>query len=166
MPEGTVELRAVEPDDLPIFFEHQLDPEASKLAAFPSREERTFMKHWGRILNDPNVITRTILYDGQVAGNVVSSVYSEGRREVGYWLGRAFWGRGIATRALAAFLEHDRTRPLYAHVAGHNIASRRVLEKCGFRVVGPGDAVENIDGREIRLLMLKLPAPTEPDDRA
>ena len=161
MSEGTVELREVEPGDLPIFFDHQRDPEAARLAAFPSREERAFMKHWQRILDDPGVMTRAILYDGQVAGNIVSAVYAEGRREVGYWLGRAFWGKGIATRALAAFLEEERTRPLYAHVAGHNIASRRVLEKCGFQVVGPGDAVEDVDGTQIRLLMLKLPGDAE-----
>jgi hypothetical protein len=56
-------------------------------------------------------------------------------REVGYWLGREFWGQGIATQALALFLEEEPTRPLVAHVAKHNIGSRRVLEKCGFVVV-------------------------------
>jgi RimJ/RimL family protein N-acetyltransferase len=60
----------------------------------------------------------------------------EGEREVGYWLGREFWGRGIATEALSQFLGVVKTRPLFAHVAKHNHGSRRVLEKCGFKVIG------------------------------
>jgi RimJ/RimL family protein N-acetyltransferase len=52
---------------------------------------------------------------------------------VGYWLGRSYWGRGIATRALALFLPLVPARPLYAHVASHNTGSMRVLVKCGFR---------------------------------
>ncbi|RPJ44644.1 MAG: N-acetyltransferase, partial [Chloroflexi bacterium] len=62
----------------------------------------------------------------------------QGEREVGYWLGREFWGRGIATQALTAFLEQVTERPLFAHVAKHNLSSRRVLEKCAFAVVGEG----------------------------
>jgi len=56
----------------------------------------------------------------------------EGDREVGFWIGRAHWGNGYATAALRAFLDVDLHRPLHAHVADHNVGSRRVLEKCGF----------------------------------
>jgi Acetyltransferase (GNAT) domain len=41
-------------------------------------------------------------------------------------------GTGYATAALRAFLDVDLHRPLHAHVADHNVGSRRVLEKCGF----------------------------------
>jgi RimJ/RimL family protein N-acetyltransferase len=126
-----VVLREVSDDDLPTLFEHQRDPDATRMAAFPARGRDAFMAHWARITRDPSVRTRTVVYDGSVAGNVLSFVH-EGRREVGYWIGREFWGRGIATRALAAFLEVETTRPLYAGVARHNAGSLRVLEKCGF----------------------------------
>ncbi len=66
-----------------------------------------------------------------MAGHIVSWE-QDGRRNVGYWLGQRFWGRGIATVALSAFLEIEQTRPLYAHVARHNVGSLRVLEKCAF----------------------------------
>ncbi len=128
-------LRDVIESDLPIFFEQQHDPVANQMAAFPARDREAFMAHWTKILADETNILKTILFDGQVAGNIVSWQQS-GEREVGYLLGREYWGKGIATRALAAFLEHVKTRPLYAHVVKHNIASLRVLEKCGFTITG------------------------------
>jgi RimJ/RimL family protein N-acetyltransferase len=71
----------------------------------------------------------------------VVSWTQDGVREVGYWIGKAYWGKGIATAALAEFLAVEPTRPLYAHVARHNLGSVRVLEKCGFARVG-GDERE------------------------
>ena len=130
---GAVRLRAVTEDDLPIFFEHQRDPVANRMAAFPPRERDAFMTHWRSILRDASGIVRTIELDGVVAGNVVLFGF-EGRREVGYWIGREFWGRGVATRALSAFMQEVEERPIYAGVAETNVASIRVLEKCGFAV--------------------------------
>ena len=90
------------------------------------------MTHWReKVLGSPSVQKKTIVFEGRVAGNVVSWE-EKGRRFVGYWLGREFWGKGIATSALSEFLECESTRPLYASVAAHNTASIRVLEKCGF----------------------------------
>jgi RimJ/RimL family protein N-acetyltransferase len=139
---GGVLLRDVGEADLPVFFEHQLDPEATRIADFPSRDWEEFVAHWHKILGDESVIKQTILFEGEVAGNVVSFV-SSGEREVGYWIGREYWGKGVATRALAAFLDLERSRPLYAHVARHNAASIRVLENCGFRTMGeePGGLI-------------------------
>jgi RimJ/RimL family protein N-acetyltransferase len=131
-------LRGVSEDDLPIFFEHQRDPVANRMAAFPPRERDAFMTHWGSILRDASVIVRTIELDGDVAGNVVLFGF-EGRREVGYWIGREFWGRGVATRALSAFLHEVAERPIHAGVAETNVASIRVLEKCGFMAVETSD---------------------------
>jgi RimJ/RimL family protein N-acetyltransferase len=145
-------LRAVMESDLPVFFEHQRDPEANRMAAFAARDRDAFMAHWSKMPEeDQSVVRKTIVADGQVAGNVVSWEHS-GRVEVGYWIGREFWGRGIATRALNAFLREVTTRPLYAHVAAHNVASIRVLEKCGFTISDeepesldePGDGVAEV----------------------
>lgn len=137
MPDN-VFLRDVTEADLPIFFEQQLDPEATQMAAFPAREREAFMTHWrDNILGNEQGIKKAILWNGRVAGNIVSWQDSDtDDREVGYWLGKEFWGQGIASRALAEFLNYDKTRPLIAHVVSHNIASRRVLEKCGFTKSG------------------------------
>ena len=126
-----VALRDVTEDDLPIFFDHQSDPVANQMAGFPAREWEAFRTHWAKIMANPKLDKKTILFNGQVAGNIVG-FEMEGEREVGYWIGKTFWGKGIATSALAQFLRIVKDRPLFAHVVNHNIASRRVLEKCGF----------------------------------
>lgn len=137
----TIRLRDVITSDLPIFFEQQLDPVATQMAAFPARDREAFMAHWARIMADESNILKTILEGDRVTGNIVSWEH-DGRREVGYWLGREFWGKGIATRALSLFLERVTARPLYAHVIKHNRASIRVLQKCGFTLIGEeGDEV-------------------------
>ncbi|MGZ9221640.1 MAG: GNAT family N-acetyltransferase [Anaerolineales bacterium] len=148
-------IRDVTESDLPIFFEQQLDPDATEMAAFPARERAAFMAHWARIMADDSVMLKTILFEGQVAGNILSFVQS-GEREVGYWIGKEYWSKGIATRALAAFLDHVQTRPLYAHVAKHNIGSRRVLEKCGFIIVGEDKGFPDARGEEVEEFILKL----------
>lgn len=147
-------LRPVTASDLPIFFEQQLDPEATAMAAFPSRDKEAFDAHWAKIVANDTVILRTIEMDGRAAGHLVSFLI-EGEREVGYWLGREFWGRGIASEALRQFLGVVQTRPLVAHVAKHNLGSRRVLEKCGFKVVGE-DKYLNRGNEEVEEFILRL----------
>jgi RimJ/RimL family protein N-acetyltransferase len=150
-----VELRDVIESDLPVFLEQQLDPEAAEMADLPSRTREAFMAHWTRIMADDSVLLKTILFNGEIAGNVVSFVQL-GEREVGYWLGKDYWGKGIATRALEEFLRLIQTRPIYAHVAKHNIASKRVLEKCGFNVVAEDRFFSEVFGRNIEEYILIL----------
>ncbi len=142
-----VSLREVRVSDLPVLFAHQLDPEATRMAAFPPRNREAFMAHWAKIMADPACAIRTILLGEDVVGNI--GAWTAGAdRCVGYWIGREFWGRGIATAALAQFLQCEATRPLTARVVQHNAASIRVLRKAGFTQVGevtfdlPGGATE------------------------
>src|SRR4051812_35613409 len=133
-----VRLRKVEPGDLPIFYEQQLDPDATRMAAFPARDRVSFDAHWEKnILGNRDAITRTIVVDGEVAGNI-GSWPQEGVRLVGYWIGKQHWGKGVATSALEAFLHIVTERPLHAHVVKHNVGSIRVLEKCGFSLEQEG----------------------------
>jgi RimJ/RimL family protein N-acetyltransferase len=152
-------LRDVVEADLPIFFEYQLDPEANHMAAFTSKDPTdrdAYMAHWHRIMADATTINRTIVYDGQVVGSV-SSYEDEGRPEVTYWIGRAYWGRGIATEALLDFLEHgNQVCFIYVRVATDNFGSRRVLEKCGFKTIGESRGFANARGEEIDELLLEL----------
>jgi RimJ/RimL family protein N-acetyltransferase len=128
-----VQLRDVIAGDLDTFCEDQQDPDAARMAAFAARDRDAFMVHWQKILANPGVIKQTIIFDGHVAGNIVCFEES-GKPLVGYWIGKAYWGKGVATQALLALLKQVEKRPLYAYVAKHNVASRRVLEKCGFTI--------------------------------
>jgi RimJ/RimL family protein N-acetyltransferase len=146
----TVSLRPVELSDLEAFYEQQADPASVEMAAVPPREHDDHMAHWRKVLADETSNVRTIVVDGEVAGHVVSFLRDGvGDREVGYWIARPLWGRGVASAALAAFLADEPRRPLVAHAAVHNPGSRRVLEKCGFRVVAEvadahGDGVDEV----------------------
>ena len=139
-----VELRDTREADLPILFDNQADPVASAMAAFQSRDWDAFVAHQKKIDADPEVLQRTVVVEGVVAGSV-GSWQADADRDIGYWIGRDFWGRGVGTAALRAFLEIEMRRPLTAIVAVHNIGSRRVLEKCGFEVVREQQADDGVD---------------------
>ena len=133
-------LRETVHSDLAEFFEHQRDPVANEMAAFPARDREAFIEHWTtKILANGQVIKRTVFVNDEVAGNVLCFEQS-GRQLIGYWLGRRSWGRGLASRAVAEIVSLIPARPLHAYVAKANVASIRVLEKCGFKIVEKFDA--------------------------
>jgi len=152
------ELREMRDEDLAVLFEHWADPVAAHMAAFtaPDHMDRdAFERRWSRIRADETTINRVIVADGEVAGTI-GSWGDPGEREVTYWIGRSYWGKGIATCALKAFLSVDLSRPLRARVAFDNVASRRVLEKCGFRVVGTERGFAGARSAEIEEKVLRL----------
>lgn len=76
---------------------------------------------------------------------------ASGEAELGYWLGRPFWGQGLATEAaramIDAFFAFTEGEALGASARVGNPASRRVLEKCGFVSDGPGFRDSPLRGR-------------------
>jgi len=149
-----VSLREVRVSDLPAFFEHQRDPEGARMAAFSSRDHAAFTAHWHKIMANPACAIRTVLFNGSIAGNMCA--WTDGNeRCVGYWIGREFWGRGVASAALVQFLHHETTRPLTARVVKHNVASIRVLQKAGFTPAG-AEAFEPPSGVRLEELVFRL----------
>lgn len=145
-----VRLRPVTPGDLPILFEQQRDPTANRMAAFGAAdpEDRSaFMTRWEGLLKNPAVTARTIEVAGDVAGHILNHT-TAGAPSVSYWVGKPWWGQGVATRALLGFLGMIPVRPVEARVAKDNIASLRVLQHAGFAIRGqtaafaPGRGVE------------------------
>ena len=127
-----ISIRPIDDADLETLWAQQNDPEANELAGVPARDRSSFLDHWRtKVLANDSVVKRTILAGNSIAGHCIC-FERDGKREVGYWLGRAFRGQGIAARALAMFLPHVHERPLYGIVSLANKASIRVLEKCGF----------------------------------
>src|SRR5687768_11856632 len=92
-------LREVRDEDLPLLFEQWADPVAVHMAAFtaPDHMDRdAFERRWSRLRADETVLARVIVVDDEVAGTI-GSWGEPGEREVTYWIGRSYWGKGIAT---------------------------------------------------------------------
>ncbi|MGW0718779.1 GNAT family N-acetyltransferase [Streptomyces sp. NPDC002778] len=151
-----VTLREVRDTDLPVLFAQMNDPEGIRMAAFTAKDPADsahFHAHWVRIRHDPDVITRTVVGEG---GEIVGHAGVFGpphEREVTYWIGRQYWGRGAATATLRALLDLAPDRPLYARAAADNVGSVRVLEKCGFVVTGSDRGFANGRGEEVDELL-------------
>ncbi|MBX3406737.1 MAG: GNAT family N-acetyltransferase [Phycisphaeraceae bacterium] len=134
-----IALRRVADTDLPTLFTHQLDAAACHMAAFTSddpTDRAAFDAHWAKILAKDTVIVRTVIVRDsagpeQVAGHIASFMRGD-EREVTYWIGREFWGKGVATRALQGLLDEVKDRPIFGRAAADNAPSIRVLLKCGF----------------------------------
>ena len=134
-------LRPVVESDLPILFVQQLVPEAIAMSAYPSKDKGEFMRHWEGILKNKNVTARTILYKEKIAGHIICWKEGKFEQRIGYWIGKEFWRRGIASAAVAEFLTLVKIRPLFAEVANHNLASKKVLQKNGFALHDEGTRV-------------------------
>jgi RimJ/RimL family protein N-acetyltransferase len=151
-------LRELLEADLDTLFEFEQDEVANYMAAFvaddPSDKE-AFLAHWAKIMANPNVINRTIEVDGKIAGSIACFEMFE-QRQVGYRLGREFWGKGIATRALTEFLKEIPERPLYGRCVKDNFGSRRVLEKCSFKLIGEERAFAHGRGEDVDELIFRL----------
>jgi RimJ/RimL family protein N-acetyltransferase len=149
--ENLILLRDVIESDKGIFFEQQLDKEANIMAGFTAKDphDRTaFDTKWSKMQQDDSILIKTIIYQGKVAGSVLSHSWF-GDPEVSYWIGKEYWGKGIATIALEQFLKINPTRPLFARVIHDNIGSIKVLEKCGFVVSGHDKGYANARGQEV-----------------
>jgi len=153
-----VRLREVTAADVLVFFEHQLDPQAARMAAFGPADPTDRAAHlvrWARILADDGVAARTVEFEGRVVGHVLR-LRQFGEPEVSYWIDRPFWGLGLATAALQTYLELDPLRPLYARAAVDNVGSLRVLAKCGFVAVGEDVGFAEGRGEQVEEFILRL----------
>jgi RimJ/RimL family protein N-acetyltransferase len=153
-----VSLRSVEQDDVGLFFAHMQDEQSQYMAAFVARDpadRAAHDAHWAKIMADQDVLIRTIVFDGNLAGHVAKFVMF-GDNEITYWVDRAYWGQGIATKALQLFLELYKDRPLHARAARDNQGSIRVLEKCGFVHTGYDKGFANARGQEIEEAIMVL----------
>ncbi|QRG68735.1 GNAT family N-acetyltransferase [Brevibacillus choshinensis] len=151
-------LRDVIEDDLPVFFVQQLDSAANYMAAFTTKDPTdrdAFTAHWIKIFGDKTIKKKTILFKDQVVGHI-SSFEQFGLPAVSYWIGKEYWGNGIATKALFQFLSDIDERPLYARAAKDNIASIRVLQKCGFQISGEDKGFSDSRGEEVEEFILIL----------
>jgi RimJ/RimL family protein N-acetyltransferase len=155
---SAVALRPVEDADLDGLFDQMRDPQAVWMAAFTAKDPNdraAFDAHMARVRSSPDITMRAVTYDGQLVGSIASFVVG-GDTEVTYWIDRAAWGRGIASRTLALFLDLIPVRPLYARAASDNAGSLSVLRKSGFKTVGTETSYASGRNTEIEETILRL----------
>ncbi|MBM3399139.1 MAG: GNAT family N-acetyltransferase [Bacteroidetes bacterium] len=153
-----IKLRPTEISDLDTLFQFQLDKEGGYLAAFMPKDptdKTAYLNKFTELLSDPTVNNQTILIDNVIVGSIAKFVM-EGDTEITYWIGRKYWGQGIATNALKNFLDVVTNRPIYGRVAFDNFGSQNVLEKCGFTRIGSDKGFANARQTEIEEFIYKL----------
>ncbi len=138
-PSANVLLREIEPQDLRTLYEFENAPAWCAMAMIKPRSKSEFDEIWNKIIADDAAgisknVQKAILADGQLCGTIGCRMVGE-CHDVGFGLGQQFWGRGIASRALALLLDLVPTRPVYATAATTNAGSIRVLTKSGFEIV-------------------------------
>jgi RimJ/RimL family protein N-acetyltransferase len=154
---SVIALRPVEDSDVDALFDQIRDPESAWMAAFSAEhpdDKTAFHTHMTKERNSPDITLRAVTCNGQLVGSIASFVF-QGDTEITYWIDRAAWGRGIASRALTLFLDLVPTRPLHAHVASDNTGSLRVLQKAGFKIIGTETSFSHVRNGQIEETILR-----------
>lgn len=140
-----VALRLATPADLDALVTHLDDFDVVRMLArikWPLRraEVRGFLSGVARRARDGEAEEFAVLPDGGPAAGMVGISRVGTDYHVGYWLGRAFWGRGLATEAVRLALRRlfaaDPAARVVSGLFWDNAASLRVQQKLGFRVTG------------------------------
>ncbi len=153
-----VALRPIDDSDVDALFDQMRDPESVRMAAFTAKDpdDRTaFATHMAKVRSSPDVTMRAVTAGGRLVGSIASFVV-DGDTELTYWIDRPMWGQGIASQAVALFLDVVPVRPLYARAASDNVGSLKVLQKAGFAIVGTETSYANARGTEIQETILRL----------
>jgi len=153
-----VALRPIDDSDLDALFDQMRDPESVRMAAFAAKDPNdrsAFDTHMSMVRASADGTSRAVIRGGRLVGSIASFV-SDGHTEVTYWIDRSVWGQGVASQALAVFLDTVRVRPLYARAASDNVGSLKVLQRAGFTIIGTEISYANARGTEIEETILRL----------
>lgn len=109
---------------------------------FPYREADAESWIAGANATPDNMTYLVTLTDGTIIGSCRLDLDEEPMPDIGYWLGTPYWGKGYATEAVRALVDHAFEdldhKALHSSARVTNPDSRRVLEKCGFQWIGAG----------------------------
>jgi RimJ/RimL family protein N-acetyltransferase len=109
--------------------------------SFPYPYTELAAKQWIEIVKNENPVNNfAIEYKGNAVGGIglikQEDIFRK-NAEIGYWLGEKYWNKGITTKALKAMIDYSFNNfdiiRLFAHVFESNVASIRVMRKCGFK---------------------------------
>lgn len=145
-------------EDLEILFLFQADEEANQVAAFNSEnpsDKDAYMSKWTRIVANPAINMQSIFIEDNIVGSVIHFDLGD-ETNISYWIDRAHWGKGIASKAVKAFLTSTDKKTLWGRVAYDNVGSQKVLEKNGFIKTGIETGFANGRGKEIEEFVYKV----------
>ncbi|MHA7129285.1 GNAT family N-acetyltransferase [Algoriphagus namhaensis] len=151
-------LRPTTITDLETLFLFQTDETANYLAAFTAKDPNDksgYLLKYSKLLEDSTVNMKTIIISDQIAGSI-SKFEIDGNAEITYWVDRKYWGNGVATKALSAFINLEKARPIFGRVVFDNLASQKVLENCGFEKIGTDKGFANARQAEVEEFIYKL----------
>lgn len=145
-----IRLTDFQPDDIPALVEYPSDPDIyAQTLRIPSPYTLADAERWFAILKEITASAGQVVNwairdanDKLIGGIGLEGVTpdSHHRAEIGYWLARPFWGRGIMTAVVQALSRHAFEQiglsKITAYVFAFNEASARVLIKCGFQQEG------------------------------
>lgn len=99
-------------------------------------------KHIQESMHNKDKYEFAIILENKLVGGIVLENPNSNKKifEVGYYISRPYWGKGIATEALKILSKYAfntlKLRKIWAGIISHNPASGRVLEKAGFKLEG------------------------------
>lgn len=154
----TIALKKTTLEDLENLFVFQADEEANQVAAFNSehpKDKKAYMEKWSKIVANPSINMQSIFVADKIVGSVIHFDIMD-ETNISYWIDRAQWGNGIASKAVQQFLTTTDKKTLYGRVAYDNIGSQKVLERNGFVKTGTELGFANGRGKEIEEYIYKL----------
>ena len=147
-------LRQWENSDTENLYEYAKDPDVGPIAGWPAHksleESRNVIKN---VLNGKEAYAICLKTDNKAIGAIelklkghTDMTERDDECELGFWLGKPFWGQGIMPEAVQEILRHafediGMTRVWAGYYEG-NIKSKRVQEKCGFRFQWKSEGVD------------------------
>lgn len=138
-------LRRWEDADAESLYEYAKDPDVGPIAGWPAHrsvdESREIIKN---VFSDPEVYAVCLKDDNKAIGAIALKLNGatdmtdkDDECELGYWIGKPFWGRGLIPEAAEEMIRHGfedlGMKKIWCGCYDGNVRSERVQEKCGFR---------------------------------
>ena len=143
-------LRPWQEDDAEELYKYASDPDVGPIAGWPVHTSVENSKEIIRdVLSDPETYAIVLKETGLVIGSIGlhhnDLAAKEDEAELGYWLGKPYWGRGIVPEAAKEMLRHAfddlKLRRVWCAYYDGNEKSKRVQEKLGFKYQWTNDSV-------------------------
>ncbi len=147
-------LRPITEADLQTLAQFLCDEDAIFMAGAGSgsTDVSTHIQHFKKLMEDESISMAVIISGASVVGYIAAFMRGD-EREITYWIGREYWGQGIASKAVKLFLPSLQEKyvgeQIFARVVKGNKASEHVLLKAGFKATQTDKFYSDIRSTEV-----------------